>query len=376
MSSKNIDEALKSNQPEIRRLLGHRRRLRRAARPDQGLGGAHRQAGRQLRRGVRPQRGHGLEARHQPRPQPAVDQGRHPVRAADPVRDRQVAGRRGRRLGPDPGVGVARERTAQLRTVEDGVPPPPRVAIYNNPKVRAVFYQLVLLAAVLWFGYEFALNARANLDAHKITSGFGFLENTAGFGINQTLIPYSESDTYGRVFLVGPAQHAAGLRDRHRARDHPRVHRRHRAAVAQLAAGAARRRLCRADPQPAAPVPDPVLVSRRARHVAGTAPEHRDRLAAGADARCRVPRRARASWLVLRPRAVEPRSGRMGRAAGDLSQQSRHHHAAAGLRPGWRIRRGCAVDRGAGRGRAARLGGRRQASDRRAVPGGLGQRSA
>ncbi len=37
----------------------------------------------------------------------------------------------------------------------------------------------------------------------KITSGFGFLDNTAGFGINQTLIPYSESDTYGRVFLVG-----------------------------------------------------------------------------------------------------------------------------------------------------------------------------
>ncbi len=50
ISSKNVDEALKSNQPEIRRLLGRRGQLRRAARPDQGLGGAHRQAGRQLRR--------------------------------------------------------------------------------------------------------------------------------------------------------------------------------------------------------------------------------------------------------------------------------------------------------------------------------------
>jgi general L-amino acid transport system permease protein len=56
---------------------------------------------------------------------------------------------------------------------------------------------------VLWFGYEFALNAKANLEAQKITSGFGFLENTAGFGVNQSLIPYNESDTYGRVFLVG-----------------------------------------------------------------------------------------------------------------------------------------------------------------------------
>src|SRR6476619_5862655 len=80
---------------------------------------------------------------------------------------------------------------------------PPRVAIYNRPRFRAAFYQLILLAAVLWFGYEFALNAKANLDAQKITSGFGFLENAAGFGISQSLIPYNESDTYGRVFLVG-----------------------------------------------------------------------------------------------------------------------------------------------------------------------------
>ena len=80
---------------------------------------------------------------------------------------------------------------------------PPRVPLYNRPTIRAAFYQLVLLAAVLWFGYEFALNAKANLEAQKITSGFGFLDNTAGFGVNQSLIPYNESDTYGRVFLVG-----------------------------------------------------------------------------------------------------------------------------------------------------------------------------
>ena len=80
---------------------------------------------------------------------------------------------------------------------------PPRVPLYNRPTVRAAFYQLILLAAVLWFGYEFALNAKANLEAQKISSGFGFLENTAGFGVNQSLIPYKESDTYGRVFLVG-----------------------------------------------------------------------------------------------------------------------------------------------------------------------------
>src|ERR1700751_4847848 len=80
---------------------------------------------------------------------------------------------------------------------------PPRVVIYNRPRFRAVFYQFALLAALVWLGYEFVLNAKANLDAQKITSGFGFLENTAGFGVNQSLIAYDESDTYARVFLVG-----------------------------------------------------------------------------------------------------------------------------------------------------------------------------
>ena len=80
---------------------------------------------------------------------------------------------------------------------------PPRVAFYNNPKVRAYGYQLVLLAVVVWLGVEFVINARENLAAQNITSGFGFLENTAGFGVSQSLSPYNESDSYARVFLVG-----------------------------------------------------------------------------------------------------------------------------------------------------------------------------
>jgi general L-amino acid transport system permease protein len=80
---------------------------------------------------------------------------------------------------------------------------PPRVAFYNDPRLRGIFYQLVLFVVVLWLGYEFVTNARDNLRAARIATGFGFLDNTAGFSINQTLIPYTESDTYGRVFLVG-----------------------------------------------------------------------------------------------------------------------------------------------------------------------------
>jgi general L-amino acid transport system permease protein len=63
--------------------------------------------------------------------------------------------------------------------------------------------QLLFVAALVWIGYEIVANARANLQAQRITSGFGFLGNTAGFDVSQNLIPYSGSDNYIRVFLVG-----------------------------------------------------------------------------------------------------------------------------------------------------------------------------
>jgi len=77
------------------------------------------------------------------------------------------------------------------------------VAVHRNPKVRSAFYQAVVLVLVLACAYAFAVNASDNLKAQGFASGLGFLGNTAGFGINQTLIDYSETDTYGRVFVVG-----------------------------------------------------------------------------------------------------------------------------------------------------------------------------
>jgi general L-amino acid transport system permease protein len=63
--------------------------------------------------------------------------------------------------------------------------------------------QILFVAALAWIGYEIVANARANLQSQRITSGFGFLANTAGFDVSQSLIPYSGSDSYTRVFLVG-----------------------------------------------------------------------------------------------------------------------------------------------------------------------------
>ena len=49
-----------------------------------------------------------------------------------------------------------------------------------------------------------ATNAIENLQRAKIASGFGFLNNTAGFDISQTLIPFSAAgSTYGDAFIVG-----------------------------------------------------------------------------------------------------------------------------------------------------------------------------
>ncbi len=64
-------------------------------------------------------------------------------------------------------------------------------------------FQIFFVAVLAWIGYEIVANARANLEQQRITSGFGFMANTAGFDVSQSLIPYSGSDPYTRVFLVG-----------------------------------------------------------------------------------------------------------------------------------------------------------------------------
>jgi general L-amino acid transport system permease protein len=76
-------------------------------------------------------------------------------------------------------------------------------SVVTDPRFRSIVVQVLLLIGVIWLGWEFYQNARANLAAQNIASGFGFLDQTAGFAISQTLIPYQESSTYGRAFLVG-----------------------------------------------------------------------------------------------------------------------------------------------------------------------------
>jgi general L-amino acid transport system permease protein len=77
------------------------------------------------------------------------------------------------------------------------------VAFYNNPKTRAILYQVVALIAIFLFTYYVLHNMFVNIEKRGINTGFDFLGNEAGFGIISTLISYTESDTYGRVFVIG-----------------------------------------------------------------------------------------------------------------------------------------------------------------------------
>ncbi|OYW61662.1 MAG: amino acid ABC transporter permease [Rhizobiales bacterium 17-65-6] len=74
---------------------------------------------------------------------------------------------------------------------------------WTDPALRSAVIQITLAIALIWMAWSFFANAQENLARQGIASGFGFMENSAGFGITQTLIPYSESMSYGRVFLVG-----------------------------------------------------------------------------------------------------------------------------------------------------------------------------
>lgn len=72
-----------------------------------------------------------------------------------------------------------------------------------DPKVRGIIFQAVAVACVAWMLFYFVSNALHNMETRGIATGFSFLDNRASFGIAQTLISYSENDTYGRAFIIG-----------------------------------------------------------------------------------------------------------------------------------------------------------------------------
>lgn len=78
-----------------------------------------------------------------------------------------------------------------------------RSSALNDPRVRAVLYQIAIVAAFVGLGWYLVGNTIENLENQQIASGFGFLEREAGFEISEGLIEYGAANTYGRAFVVG-----------------------------------------------------------------------------------------------------------------------------------------------------------------------------
>ena len=76
-------------------------------------------------------------------------------------------------------------------------------SLLYNPTFRSVVFQIIAVLALIFFFYSIVNNALTNLDARGIATGFGFLDQEAGFGIGLTLIEYDETFSYGRTFFIG-----------------------------------------------------------------------------------------------------------------------------------------------------------------------------
>ncbi len=79
---------------------------------------------------------------------------------------------------------------------------PVKPPFWNNPQVRAILFQAIALVVTVAFGLYVFDNTQTNLRRLGIASGFDFLSSPSGFDVVQSLIPYSPTSSYGRVFWV------------------------------------------------------------------------------------------------------------------------------------------------------------------------------
>jgi general L-amino acid transport system permease protein len=77
------------------------------------------------------------------------------------------------------------------------------LALLRNQNVRGVLFQLITVTGLVAFLWYIGVNTVANIEQRGIQTGFDFLNGTAGFGIDQSPIAYTEENTHGRVFVVG-----------------------------------------------------------------------------------------------------------------------------------------------------------------------------
>ena len=87
--------------------------------------------------------------------------------------------------------------------VDTTVSSAPRTSIWNDPRGRAIIYQVLVVGGVVLMFWYLISNTMENLQNQQIASGFGFLDREAGFEISESLVDFSAASTYGSAFLVG-----------------------------------------------------------------------------------------------------------------------------------------------------------------------------
>ena len=75
--------------------------------------------------------------------------------------------------------------------------------LLTDERSRGIVLQLLVLLGVALFIAFITSNTLANLQRAGLASGYGFLDDTAFFDINQKLIDYSSQSTFGRALVVG-----------------------------------------------------------------------------------------------------------------------------------------------------------------------------
>jgi len=78
-----------------------------------------------------------------------------------------------------------------------------KVFFLNNPIVRGIIVQAALVIALIVFAGWIIHNTAENLQRANIASGFGFVEERAGFEIGQSPVAYTPDRTYGYALYVG-----------------------------------------------------------------------------------------------------------------------------------------------------------------------------
>ena len=80
----------------------------------------------------------------------------------------------------------------------------PAPSFWRDPEKRAIVFQVVVVVVIGWLLYSMIHNTATNMAERGLASGFGFLNQSAGFDIITTpFVPFSEESTYLTVFLVG-----------------------------------------------------------------------------------------------------------------------------------------------------------------------------